>query len=77
MSKIDGKMKHQQKKSGGLKLMGMCFSSQESQQQSLPESHLHYQQYHQLPHHYNRHHQQQHQVPRHHRGINSLKFIIF
>ncbi|CAO2817866.1 unnamed protein product [Amaranthus hypochondriacus] len=67
MSKIDGKMKHQQKKSGGLKLMGMCFSSQESQQQSLPESHLHYQQYNQLPHHYNRHHQQQHQFPRHHR----------
>ncbi|CAO2816437.1 unnamed protein product [Amaranthus hypochondriacus] len=55
MSKIDGKMKHEQKKRiGGFKLMGMCFSSPESQQ-SVQEQH-----YHQLPHHYYRHRQQQH-----------------
>ncbi|KAK9683987.1 hypothetical protein RND81_10G179200 [Saponaria officinalis] len=70
MSKIDGKMKqqqnHQKKKSGGLKLMGMCFSSpNEPQQQRATlheqqQPHLHFQQYnqfqqhlhHQFPHHF-------------------------
>ncbi|KMT17640.1 hypothetical protein BVRB_2g035890 [Beta vulgaris subsp. vulgaris] len=57
-------MKHQQKKkSGGLKFMGMCFSSNESQQQSLQEQpHLQKQQYQQ----YQLHRHQQ--VPRHPRG---------
>ncbi|KAL2926133.1 putative serine/threonine-protein kinase PBL17 [Bienertia sinuspersici] len=56
MSNIEGKMKQQQKrKSGGLKFMGMCFSSNESQQQhqSLQEQpHLQKQQQfqHQSPH---------------------------
>ncbi|XP_057521421.1 probable serine/threonine-protein kinase PBL17 isoform X2 [Amaranthus tricolor] len=64
MSKIDGKMKHDQKKRiGGFNLMGMCFSSPDSQQQSLQE-----QQYHQLPHHYYRHRQQHLQVSRNPRG---------
>ncbi|XP_021744233.1 probable serine/threonine-protein kinase PBL17 [Chenopodium quinoa] len=73
MSNVDGKMKQQKKKSGGLKFMGMCFSSSESEQQSLQEEqHLHkqqqyqqYQQYHQhLQHqHYNLHRPHQ-QAPR-------------
>lgn len=84
MSNFDGKMKQQQKKkSGGLKFMGMCFSSHESQQQqSLEEQpHLHkQQQFQQFQHHlqqqhYHLHRQHQHQhqhqhqqVPRHPRG---------
>ncbi|XP_021715875.1 probable serine/threonine-protein kinase PBL17 [Chenopodium quinoa] len=70
MSNVDGKMKQQKKKSGGLKFMGMCFSSSESEQQSLQEEqHLHkqqqYQQYQQhLQHkHYNLHRPHQ-QAPR-------------
>lgn len=65
MSDIEERMKHQQKKkSGGLKFMGMCFSSNESQQQSLQEQpHLQKQQYQQ----YQLHRHQQ--VPRHPRGI--------
>lgn len=79
MSNFDGKMKQQKKKSGGLKFMGLCFSSNESQQQPLQEQpHLQKQQYNQFQHnvqqqHFNLHrsHQQQQQVPRNTRGIAS------
>lgn len=78
MSNIEGKMK-QKKKSGGLSFIGMCFSSNESQQQSLqeqqqqphfPKQHQ-FQQQHQMPHHFHHnrpHHQHQHYVSRHVKG---------